>query len=104
MAGPDAARNASRARSRRAIDEDHAEAIVLGCAGMADLASILSAEFGLPVLDGVACAVAIAEGLFRVGLKTSKIGGYAAPRGKRFAGIYAPLSPGGGPATGELQA
>ncbi|BCM17988.1 aspartate/glutamate racemase family protein [Mesorhizobium sp. J8] len=77
----------------RAISEDKAEAIVLGCAGMADLAHSLSEEHGVPVLDGVVCAVTLAESLFKVGLKTSKIGGYAAPRGKRFAGMFAPLSP-----------
>ncbi|TGQ32489.1 MULTISPECIES: aspartate/glutamate racemase family protein [unclassified Mesorhizobium] len=79
----------------RAIKEDRAEAIVLGCAGMADLASSLSQEHGVPVLDGVACAVALAESLFRVGLRTSKVGGYATPRGKRFSGIYESLSPAG---------
>ncbi|RWM99257.1 MAG: aspartate/glutamate racemase family protein [Mesorhizobium sp.] len=79
----------------RAIREDHAEAIVLGCAGMADLAHSLSKEHGVPVLDGVVCAVTLAESLFKVGLKTSKIGGYAAPRGKRFAGIFASASPPG---------
>lgn len=79
----------------RAISEDKAEAIVLGCAGMADLAHSLSEEHGVPVLDGVVCAVTLAESLFKVGLKTSKIGGYAAPRGKRFAGMFAPLSPAG---------
>lgn len=79
----------------RAIREDHAEAIVLGCAGMADLARSLSEEHGVPVLDGVVCAVTLAESLFKVGLKTSKIGGYAAPRRKRFAGMFAPLSPAG---------
>ncbi|CAN7558869.1 aspartate/glutamate racemase family protein [Mesorhizobium sp. LjNodule214] len=79
----------------RAISEDRAEAIVLGCAGMADLASSLSQEHGVPVLDGVACAVVLAESLFRVGLRTSKVGGYAAPRGKRFSGIYESLSPAG---------
>jgi allantoin racemase len=65
---------------RVAIKEDHAEAIVLGCAGMADLMDRLSAEFGLPVIDGVACAVAFAEALHSAGLKTSKIGGYASSR------------------------
>ena len=77
----------------RAINEDKAEAIVLGCAGMADLAHSLSEEHGVPVLDGVVCAVTLAESLFKVGLRTSKVGGYSAPRGKRFAGIFASLSP-----------
>lgn len=63
----------------RAIEEDRAEAIVLGCAGMTHLAATLSTEHGIPVIDGVAAAVAIAEGLARIGIKTSSKGGYAAP-------------------------
>jgi len=94
LPGSDARRRIS-AEIARALSEDRAEAIVLGCAGMADLAASLSQEHGVPVLDGVACAVTLAEGLFRVGLRTSKVGGYAAPRGKRFSGIYASLSPTG---------
>lgn len=79
---------------RRAVREDRAEAIVLGCAGMADLASILSKEHGIPVLDGVVCAVKLCEALVQLGLRTSKTGGYASPRAKRYSGIFAPYSPG----------
>lgn len=79
----------------RAMAEDRADAVVLGCAGMADLANDLALEHGIPVLDGVACAVMLAEGLVRIGLKTSKVGGYAVPLAKRFAGIYASQSPAG---------
>jgi allantoin racemase len=91
----------SNARARigteilRALEEDHAEAIVLGCAGMADLAASLSAEFGVPVIDGVAAAVVLAEGLAALGLKTSKRGGYAKPLAKTYSGIFAPFSPKG---------
>jgi allantoin racemase len=60
-----------------ALKDDRAEAIVLGCAGMTDLVASLSARFGVPVLDGVACAVALCEGIVRIGLKTSSVGGYA---------------------------
>ena len=56
----------------RAIDEDRAEAIVLGCAGMTDLAASFAEEHGVPVLDGVACAVKLCEALVAIGLKTSK--------------------------------
>jgi allantoin racemase len=65
----------------RALEEDRAEAIVLGCAGMADLMRRLSEEFKVPVIDGVACATTFAEALIAAGLKTSKIGGYASPTG-----------------------
>ncbi len=66
-----------RAEIKDAIAQDNAEAIVLGCAGMADLMQMLSDEFGLPVIDGVASAVCMAEALVAAGLKTSKIGAYA---------------------------
>lgn len=79
----------------RAIQEDHAEAIVLGCAGMADLAAELSRRHGLPVVDGVAAAVKLAESLVSLGLKTSKLGGYAAPLPKTFSGIFASHSSSG---------
>jgi allantoin racemase len=62
-----------------AIEIDKAEAIVLGCAGMTDLAQGLTQKYGLPVLDGVACAVALCEAMVRTGLRTSRLGGYAPP-------------------------
>ena len=60
-----------------AMTEDRAEAIVLGCAGMTDLTEFLSARHGLPVLDGVVCALTLCESLIRLKLKTSRLGGYA---------------------------
>jgi allantoin racemase len=68
-----------RGEIEAALAEDGAEAIVLGCAGMADLADELAAEFGVPVIDGVAAATAFAEALVAAGLRTSKVGGYASP-------------------------
>jgi allantoin racemase len=78
---------------RRALEEDHAEAIVLGCAGMADLAASLAAEYGVPVIDGVAAAVAQAEALAQLGITTSKRGGYATPGAKRYTGAFDQFSP-----------
>lgn len=63
-----------------AMTEDRAEAIVLGCAGMADLARALSERHGLPVVDGVAAATRLAEAMVGLGLRTSRLGGYAPPR------------------------
>ena len=45
----------------RAVAEDGCAAIVLGCAGMADLAGRYAARFGLPVIDGVAAAVSLLQ-------------------------------------------
>ena len=78
-----------RAEIARALDEDHAEAIVLGCAGMADLAAALQRDFGVPVIDGVGAAVKQAEALIALGLSTAKRGAYALPAEKSFAGALA---------------
>ena len=86
------ARRTIEAEISRALAEDGAEAIVLGCAGMTDLARALERRAGVPVLDGVACAVGLAEALVRVGLRTSKRNAYAAPLAKVFAGEFANFS------------
>lgn len=72
---------------------DRCEAIVLGCAGMADLAASLSRTHGLPVIDGVAAAVKLAESVVALGLKTSRLGGYAPPRAKPYTGRFAREAP-----------
>jgi allantoin racemase len=77
------ARNRISAEIAAAIAEDGAEAIVLGCAGMADLAASLSSLHKVPVVDGVAAAVKLAESLVSLGLSTSKSGGWAFPRAKK---------------------
>lgn len=59
------------------------DAIVLGCAGMADLCDVLTARVGVPVVDGVAAAVGLAAGMVRMGLRTSQRGEYAAPPGRK---------------------
>ena len=87
------ARDKLRGEIARALAEDHAEAIVLGCAGMADLARTLSQEFGVPVVDGVGAAVKQAEALVALGLSTSKRGTYALPVAKPYGGILAGFSP-----------
>lgn len=61
---------------RAAIDEDGAEVIVLGCAGLAGLDKRLQARLGVPVLDGVVCALIMASGMARYGVATSKAGRY----------------------------
>jgi allantoin racemase len=82
-----------RAEIERALLEDGAEAIVLGCAGMTDLARELQEIYGVPVVDGVAAAVKQAEALVSLGLSTSKRGSYASPLPKPFTGAMNGFSP-----------
>jgi allantoin racemase len=96
LALDDPASNASAqisAEIERARHEDRAEAIVLGCAGMADLAARLTEQHGLPVIDGVASAVKLAEACSVLGLKTSKTGAYATPLSKTYLGAFAAFAP-----------
>ncbi len=62
--------------SRKAVEEDLAEVIVLGCAGLAGMDKMIQEKLGVPVLDGVTCALIIATGLVRYGVSTSKVLGY----------------------------
>jgi allantoin racemase len=62
--------------AQAAIEEDMAEVIVLGCAGMTGLDKRLQRKLGLPVLDGVVCALIIAAGLVKYRVSTSKIRRY----------------------------
>ncbi len=88
------AREKLSAEIERAKAQDGADAIVLGCAGMAALAASLAREHGLPVIDGVAAAVKLAEALVALGHATSKLGPYARPLSKTFAGAFAGMGAG----------
>ena len=69
-----------------AVRDDKAEVIVLGCGGMAGLDEEIRKRAGVPVVDGVASAVTIAESLVRMQLSTSKVRTYAPPRPKTVTG------------------
>lgn len=75
------------------LQQDGAQAIVLGCAGMADLAASLSQQHGVPVVDGVAAAVKLAEALVSLKLATSKRGPYATPGAKPYLGRFKSEAP-----------
>lgn len=74
---------------RRAVAEDGIDALVLGCAGMADLATAITKDVGVPVVDGVAAGVRTAETLVALGLATGARGEFARPPRKPYAGLLA---------------
>ena len=75
------------------IENDDAEAIILGCAGMADLAKSLETKHQLPVIEGVSSAIVLAESLVNLKIKTSKVGSYAVPRKKEYLGYLNKFKP-----------
>ena len=66
------------ATAKTTINEDLAEVIVLGCSGMTGMDKRLERELGVPVLDGVICALIIITGLIKYKISTSKIRRYKA--------------------------
>lgn len=70
-----------------AIEQDDAEVIVFGGAPLAGLAREVAADIPVPTLDGVSCAVRLAEAV--VGLRPRKParGSFARPRPKPAMGL-----------------
>ncbi len=60
----------------KAVKEDRAEVLILGCAGMAGLDKEIEKIVGVPVIDGVVSALMLMESLIRYGASTSKVGKY----------------------------
>jgi allantoin racemase len=81
------AHEAVLAECRRAVAEDGADAVVLGCAGMAELCQKISAEIGVPVVDGVAAATRTVETLVALGLRTGDQSEFARPPAKPYTGL-----------------
>lgn len=77
----------------RAAAEDGAEVVLLGCAGMVELARRLTEETGVVTLDGVTVAVRMVEALAGLGLGTSKRIAYDYPRVKPYTGAFAGNAP-----------
>ncbi|TGD12397.1 aspartate/glutamate racemase family protein [Brevibacterium sp. S111] len=90
---PDAAVSAIVDQAAAAVEKDRAETIVLGCGGMADLGETIRERCAVPVVDGVAAAVRLAESLVGLGLSTSKVRTYAPARKKRLSGWPFPETP-----------
>lgn len=78
--------NGPLVRAARRLLDDGAEALVLGCAGMAGMDSALAEVVGVPVVDPVAAGVVLAESLVRLGLRTSKVCSYGRPLPKARPG------------------
>lgn len=70
--------------SRQAVEEDRAEVIVLGCAGMAGYEEEIERELKVAVLDPSTVTLKVAEALSEIGLRHSKLGLFARPPEKEF--------------------
>jgi allantoin racemase len=65
--------------SRKAVQEEGAEVIILGCAGLTGYAAAVERELGAVVLDPTSVAFKMAEAIADLGLRHSKIARFAKP-------------------------
>ncbi|MFC6014378.1 aspartate/glutamate racemase family protein [Nocardia lasii] len=83
---PDARKIVTEA-CREAVAKDASDAVVLGCAGMAELCAHIRDEIGVPVIDGVAAATLTVQSLLTLGLRKSGRGEFATPPPKTYTGL-----------------
>lgn len=65
--------------AKESLQTSRGEALILGCAGMANWVARLEDDLNIPVIDGVRCGIFFARSLIELNIKTSKIGAYAPP-------------------------
>ncbi len=81
---PDHATRVGVEIGRRMVEEDGAEVIIIGCAGLAGFAQDFERELGVPVLDPMTVTFKVVEALAEIGVHHSKIGLYATPAPQRM--------------------
>jgi allantoin racemase len=69
-----------------------ADSVVLAGAVLAGMNTTLQSRVAVPLVDGIACAVKLAEMLVSLGLPKPSAGSYAAPRGRETTGLSGPLA------------
>lgn len=84
---PAAAEAAVLAGARRLVEHDGAEAVVLAGAAMAAMAARLQPQLPVPLLDGVGCAVALAESLAGLRLPKARAGSVSPTGGRQVRGV-----------------
>ena len=70
--------------AKKAIEEDGAKVLILGCTGLTGMANRLQKELGVPVLEGEGLALALAQLFVDVGLSQSKLAYRKPPKKKRI--------------------
>jgi Asp/Glu/hydantoin racemase len=87
MRAKDQLRELLLAECGRAIDEDEAEVIIFGGAPISGLAREVAALIPVPTLDGVSCAVRLAEAVAGLHPQPPSRGSFARPRPKPAQGL-----------------
>lgn len=91
-ADPDAAQAAVLDAARLSIEADGAELVILGGAGMVGMVERVAPHLPVPVIDGLAPAVAFAVAAARAGLRKATVGSLALPPAVASTGLSPALA------------
>jgi allantoin racemase len=80
------------AEAALSLARDGADAVLLGGAALAGIGKRIQANVPVPLVDGIAAAVKLAEGLVGLGLPKPRLGGFASPAGRASQGLASPLA------------
>ncbi|WP_270933521.1 aspartate/glutamate racemase family protein [Falsiroseomonas oryzae] len=86
-AEPEAALDRLATTALALVEHDGADAVVLIGAVMAGLPPLLQTRVPVPVLEGVACAVPLAEAMVRIAPAKATAGSFARPHGREVSGV-----------------
>jgi Asp/Glu/hydantoin racemase len=91
-ADPDKALGSLKEVCHAAIDQDGADAIILGGLGLAGLAERIAADVPVPLIDNVVAAVRMAEAAATLGVSKAKSGSFSAGEPVKTLGLSAQLA------------
>ena len=92
LADPEGTRRAVLEGALRLVERDGAEAVLLAGAAMASMAESLQPSVPVPLLDGVACAVAMAQAMVSLRLPKAMVGSLSATGPREVRGVSAELT------------
>ena len=92
VGAPQDAQDAVLAAARTLIERDGAEAVLLAGAAMASMAEALQPQLPVPLLDGVGCAVALAQALVALRLPRARVGSVGPTGGRSVQGVSPALT------------
>jgi allantoin racemase len=92
VGAPQAAQDAVLAAATILIERDGAEAVLLAGAAMASMAEALQPQLRVPLLDGVGCAVALAQAMVGLRLPRARVGSVSPTGGRAVQGVSPALT------------
>jgi allantoin racemase len=89
---PQVVQQAVLAATRQLVERDGAEAVLFSGAALASMAAYLQPQMDVPLLDGIACAVALAQARVHMPLPKSRVGSVSATGGRESSGLSSALT------------